>query len=113
MYAKQLGSAADQYESKKRQFKSTCDPYDGYAKNDDAACGSYGYAHSSYEKAKSELRDAISSAGSFCGIPEESSRYVQDLRQMGHELNELMKKLADEDAQQKAINSQQGPIEKR
>lgn len=106
MYAQQLGSAADDYESRKRQFKSACDPYYGYNKNDEAACGSYGYARSSYDRAKTALRDAISSVASFCGVPEESSRHFLDLRKMGNELNELKKKLADKEAELEAFKSQ-------
>jgi len=113
MYARQLADAADDYESKIRRFKSACDPYYGYMKDDEAACGSYGYERSGYERAKRALRDAISSASSFCGMQDQSGLHAQALRKMGSELNDLKKQLADKEAELMSLKTQVETLQRR
>lgn len=113
IYARQLADAADAYESKIRNFKSACDQYYGYMKDDEAACGSYGYERSGYDRAKRALLDAISSASSFCGMPDQGSPYVQALRKMGSELNDLKKQLADKEAELVSTKAQLETIQRK
>jgi hypothetical protein len=42
MFALTLSGSADNYNSKLRSFKSACDSYIGYSKDDESACGEYG-----------------------------------------------------------------------
>ncbi|MFZ3138684.1 MAG: hypothetical protein WA126_14985 [Thermodesulfovibrionales bacterium] len=67
MYAQMLWSAADDYDSKASQFKSACDFYYGYDKDEESACGAYGYHRSSLKRAQRELDDALSNVALFCG----------------------------------------------
>ena len=77
MYAQFLWSAADEYESAKSSYESACSPYYGYSKDDESACGSYGYERSHYESARDELKSAIQNVGIFCGV---SDAMLQALR---------------------------------
>jgi hypothetical protein len=68
LYAQFLWSSADTFESAKSQFNSACNRDYGYNKNDEGACGSYGYERTSYENAKNEFEDARQNVSTFCEV---------------------------------------------
>lgn len=107
-YAKRLWNAADQYENEKSSYESACNPSYGYSKDNTGACGSYGYLRSSYESAKSELQDAIGSVRKMCGVPAQDSVYIQLLRNMKLEMDDLQKKL---DATKAELESTKAKLE--
>lgn len=66
-YAKKLYRAADEFDSAKSNLESACNPYYGYNKDDESACGTYGYERSGFESAASELEYALGKVSRFCG----------------------------------------------
>jgi hypothetical protein len=67
LYAQTLSSAASDYDFAKSAFKSACDPYYGYDKNDQSACGTYGYRTTTLKRAYNEVESALTSVALFCG----------------------------------------------
>ena len=65
--ARALRDAADSFDSQLSSYKSACDQYYGYSKNDENACGPYGYLTSSLKSAASELDDANDRVRRDCG----------------------------------------------
>ena len=74
MFAQTLSGAAEEYDSKRSTFKSACDPYTGYDKNDETACGEFGYLRTAVGRARRNLEDAINNVAQFCGTYESASR---------------------------------------
>ena len=110
MYAQMLWSAADSYESAKSSYKSACDPYYGYSKDDESACGRYGYERSSYESAVSELESGLRNVALFCGpcdgILETFIREsMKNRRKLEAEISQLQKDLTELEAENKALNN--------
>lgn len=100
MYAQFLWSAADQYESAKSSYESACSPYYGYSKNDEFACGPYGYERSAYESAKEELESAISNVGISCGVSDAAlhalrAAYEKRILELEAKLKESERRLKD------------------
>ena len=58
--ARSLYNLSQEAEYAKDQFESACNPSYGYQKDDEGACGSYGYVRSDYESAKSNFDIAVS-----------------------------------------------------
>ena len=81
MFAQMLWSAADAFDSEKSNFDSACNRSYGYSKDDESACGSYGYARSGYDNAKRELEDAQSNVGLFCGTCDQFIRIMKSRSQ--------------------------------
>jgi hypothetical protein len=67
-YAKKLSYAADEFDSAKSNYESSCDPYYGFMKDDESACGPFGYERSSLESAASELEYALDKVNRYCGV---------------------------------------------
>ena len=130
LYAQMLWGAADSYDSAKSSydsaksnFESACDPYFGYSKNDESACGSYGYERGSYdnarselEDAKSELEDALNNVALFCGTCDDildlfMSRYKKNINKLKSEIDQLKKKLIELESENKTLNKKIKPTQ--
>ncbi|MFC1821399.1 hypothetical protein ACFL9T_01750 [Thermodesulfobacteriota bacterium] len=130
LYAQMLWSAADNYDSAKSSFdsakdsyESACDPYYGYSKNDESACGSYGYERSSYddarselENAKSELEDALNNVALFCGPCDDilgsfMSESKKNINKLKSEIDQLKKKLIELESANKTLNKKIKPTQ--
>src|SRR5712692_4885978 len=98
-YASRLNRAAQSYESAKSSFESACNPYYGYSRKEQSACGTYGYARSQFDQAKSELLDASSAAARQCGGSTTDTTCIRLFRETATELNNTKKKLANTEAE--------------
>lgn len=95
LYAQMLWSAASNYDSEKSKFKSACDSYYGYDKDEQSACGAYGYHTSSLKRAQSDVEDALSSVTLFCGsgLKKEIAALAAKIKKLEAE-NEALRKAA-------------------
>ena len=103
-YSEDAESAKSELESAKSNLESACSDW-GYQKDDEYACGSYGYVRSNYESAKSnfdsavsEVEYAASSANRYCGgsgnsVIEKLERYLKYLLEENKKLKEKIKTL--------------------
>lgn len=113
-YARRLWRAADSYESAKSSFESACDPYIGYSKDDELACGAYGYEKSSYDAAKSELEDALNNVSNFCGTCDSIlgtfiQAYKREVKKLESEINSLKNRIIELEMEKKALNKESKP----
>jgi|GEM_PF-4743419 len=121
LYAQMLWSAADEFESAKSDFESAkssyesaCSPSYGYSKDDESACGSYGYERTSYEgakneliEAKSNLEDALENVANFCGACDHIYGVVaKKLQNNERTIEKLNKKLEQKDMEIKRLKKQ-------
>lgn len=114
LYAQLLWSAAENFDSAKSGFESACDPYIGYSKGDEAACGSYGYERSSYESAKSELEDALNNVALFCGpcegiLSSVRRSSMKNCKNLESEIDGLKKRILELEEEKKARNKKIKP----
>jgi flagellar motility protein MotE (MotC chaperone) len=105
-----LWSAASEYESEKSQFKSACDPDYGYSKNDESACGAYGYLRSGYIRAARSLQDALDNVAIFCGPCDNIIRAARSAADK--ELLGLKKELADMEEKLKKLEAENDKLRK-
>jgi hypothetical protein len=104
-----LWSASDNYESARSDYKSTCDPYFGYSKDDESACGSYGYARTAYNDAKGELEDALHNVALFCGNCDQFMNTAlrasaKQAKRLQSEISSLRSKVKKLEAENKVLN---------
>jgi len=103
-YSGDAESAKSELESAKSELESACSDW-GYQKDDEYACGSYGYVRSNYDSAKSnfdsavsEVEYAASSANRYCGgtngaALKNMTIYLQELLKENKKLKERIKNL--------------------
>ena len=96
--ARSLYNLSQEAEYAKDQFESACNPSYGYQKDDEGACGSYGYVRTNYENAKSDVEFAASSANRYCGGTGDSKmkkleQYIKYLLEENKKSNEKIKTL--------------------
>jgi hypothetical protein len=104
MFALTLSSTADTYDSKLRSFKSACDAYIGYSKDDESACGEYGYLRSSAKRAQRELGDAQNNVALYCGVGDDLFRAAR--QSANSEVTALRKEKAALEKQIKALEAE-------
>jgi hypothetical protein len=108
LFAQMLWSASSNYDSAKSSFESACDPYIGYSKGNESACGSYGYERSSYESAKAELEDALNNVALFCGTCDGMVKLClrktkKESMELKSEVKELKKHIKELEKQNKVL----------
>jgi hypothetical protein len=104
MFALTLSSAADTYDSKLRSFKSACDPYIGYSKADEGACGEYGYMRSPAKRAQRDLEDAQNNVALYCGVGDNLFQMAR--RSANKEATALRKEKAELEKQIKVLEAE-------
>ncbi len=95
--ARNLYRLSQDAESAKSEFESACSDW-GYQKDDEYACGSYGYVRTNYESAISDVEYAASSANRYCGgtgnsMIKKLEQYIKYLQEENKKLNEKIKAL--------------------
>jgi hypothetical protein len=98
-------SALSKFKRAKDDFESACSSY-GYARNDEFACGEFGYTREEYrntadklKRAAHALESAMNSISAFCGIPieraMENEKYIRALFKAVRENEDLKKRLKE------------------
>jgi len=111
--ARDYESAESKYKSAKSDFESACSSY-GYLKNDEFACGQFGYVREDYrsaanrlKSAASQLQSAMNNVSLSCGVPGEDSMYIRALAKAAKDNEELKKRVLK--LEQELEQYRQGP----
>ena len=88
-----LESAISELESAVSEYESACNSSYGYQKDDEYACGNFGYIKSNVDSQRSNVDSANTSVSYSCGTCNSAYSLIQRLMKENEELKEEIKKL--------------------
>ena len=91
--AQSLSDASRRLKSAISEYESACNSSYGYQKDDEYACGTFGYIKSEVDSQKSNLDRENISVSYSCGTCDSANSLIQRLMKENEELKEEIKKL--------------------